>query len=108
MSVSKSDLDPKLEQLVWPYFGEARPVCPSAYLVADLGVTGSDYLDFVGDVEKTFRVDLEPFLIGDDPKYVSAGLAGMLTGERRKPVFRDFTIAELNDFLSSRHTRREG
>ena len=94
----EANINPELKKLMNPYFGPEE-VDPSAYVIADLGITSSDYLDLVNDIEKIFSVDLTSFLIGPNPKYMSMGLIGRLVGERNKVTYRDFTIEELNLFL---------
>lgn len=106
--MSELTLDPRLQYLVQPYLGKNTELSTSLYLVADLAVTGRDYLDFVRDVESLFKVDLHSFLVGPNPQYVSTGLAGYITGDHRKPVYRDFTIAELNQFLNDHQLPDDG
>ena len=92
----------RLQVLVQPYFGRGSVVDLNARLAGDLGSTGSDYLELVTDLERTFEVDLHDFLIGPDPQYASTGLAGLIVGEPKKPVYRDVTVGEVLEFLQSR------
>ena len=91
----------RLRLLVQPYFGRGSAVDFNARLAADLGITGSDYLELVADLERTFEVDLHDFLIGPDPQYASTGLAGWIAGEPKKPVYRDVSVGEVLAFLQS-------
>lgn len=97
MSVENVHL--QLLGLLKPYVTSAVPLTLETRIVRDLGVTGSDYLDFVSDVEKVFKIDLTDFLIGKSPQYVSMGIAGILLGQQKKPIFRDVTVKELNEFV---------
>lgn len=91
----------RLQSLVQPYFGRKSAVDFDAKLAADLGITGSDYLELVADIEQTFEVDLHDFLIGPDPEYVSTGFVGWIAGEPNKPIYRDVSIGEILEFLQS-------
>lgn len=92
------EISPALEALMRPYFGSDR-VNSAARLIDDLGITGSDYLDLIADIEKTFAIDLTEFLRGPEPQYVSNGCIGWLIGDRKKPVLRDVSIREIDDYL---------
>lgn len=91
----------RLRLLVQPYFGRGSPVDLNAKLAADLGITGSDFLELVADLERTFEVDLDDFLFGPDPQYASTGLTGWMAGEPRKPVYRDVSVGEVLEFLQA-------
>lgn len=93
---------PQLEILMHPYFTKRGRVDPDARLVEDLNITGHDFFDLMSDIEQSFEVDLTEFFIGPDPQYVSTGWLGWFVGERHKPVFRDVSIREINEFLISR------
>lgn len=97
-----TEIADRLRSLFQQYFGRAQAVDLESTLAGDIGITGSDYLDLVADLESTFEVDLHDFLIGPDPEYVSTGLAGWIAGEPRKPVYRDVSIREILEFLQSR------
>lgn len=98
--MSVETIHPELLALLQPYVTPKTLLTLETKIVRDLNVTGSDYLDFIADVEKVFGVDLTDFLIGESPQYVSTGLAGLLLGQRKKPVFRDITVKELNNLIA--------
>jgi len=96
----------RLQLIVQPYFGRGSIVDFSAKLMADLGITGSDYLELVADLKRVFEVDLDAFLMGPDPQYVSTGLVGWIAGEPNKPVYRDVSIEEILEFLQATQSER--
>ena len=98
--MSIETLDPKLRRLIEPYFKGQATANLDHKLIGDLGVTGSDYLDFIGDVEKTFRIDLTDFLTGPSPEYVPRGCIGTLLGRPPKPILRDVSIRDLANYLA--------
>ena len=93
------DLHPRLLGLLKPYLAKGNFLRDNTMIVEDLGVTGSDFLDLVNDIEQEFSVSMHEFLIGDDPQYISTGLIGWLLGMGKKPVYRDVTVGEINEFL---------
>lgn len=98
-------LDERLSALLAPYFSDKPTIDPTAFLIEDLGVTGSDYLDFVHDVEQVFDVDLTSFLIGPNPQFVSRNWLQRLLRHPPKPVFRDFKVQELANHLAQIEAR---
>lgn len=98
--MSIENVHPQLLALLKPYVKSADALTLETNIIRDLGVTGSDYLAFIEDLEKKFGIDFTDFLIGESPHYVSTGIAGFLLGQRKKPVFRDVSLKELNDFVS--------
>lgn len=98
----ETEIKDRLRSLVQPYFGRDSAVNLEARFSRDLGITGSDYLDLVADVERTFSVNLHDFLVGPKPEHVSTGLAGWIAGEPTKPVYRDVSIKEVLSFIQSR------
>jgi hypothetical protein len=93
-------IDPKLQLLVRPYFKADDHIRADAFLIRDLGITGSDYLALISDVEREFDVDLTKFLIGPEGKSISPGCIPKLLGFPDVPVFRDVSICEMQEFLN--------
>ena len=103
----RTEISPSLEALMRPYFDNNK-IDPSACLIEDLRITGSDYLDIIADIENRFTVDLTDFLVGPEPQHVSNGWVGWLVGNRRKPIFRDVSIREIHDYLTANSKDYEG
>lgn len=95
----KEEIEPKLYQLLKPYENKYRNITLKSFIIKDLGVNGTDYLDLMEDIEREFELDLTEFVIGENPEYVSNGLIGYIIGKKKSPVFRDFSVEEINNLL---------
>ena len=94
---------PRLRNIMSPYLTPDQWNADELMIISDLKITGTDYFDLVEDIEREFEVDLSSFLIGENPSFASTGLAGWLTGKSKIPIYRDWSIKEMNTFLSSKN-----